>query len=162
MIGHGLFGDRLFLDGSAQCVAQFLTGKHCLIRHVRRQIRQCLACRKVMPYYFVCHHNPRLPMNTDTGLALQRAAAIAGGQAPLARLVGVRPQTYQQWANGKRPIPPRRAYRIECSTGVDRRWFRLDDWKEHWPELVNEPIRPLPPAPAADDGSNSPLAGHTA
>ncbi|RQR87654.1 MULTISPECIES: YdaS family helix-turn-helix protein [unclassified Burkholderia] len=161
MIGHGLLGDGLFLDGGAQCVAEFLTGKHCLIRHVQRQIRQCLAWYKVMPYSFVCHHDFRLPMNTDTGLALQRAAAIARGQAPLARLVGVRPQTFQQWANGQRPIPPRRAYRIECATGIDRRWFRLNDWKEHWPELVAAPIRPLPPAPA-DDDSNSALAPRAA
>lgn len=97
-------------------------------------------------------------MNTDTGLALQRAAAIAGGQAALARLVGVRPQTYQQWANGQRPVPPRRAYRIEVATGCDRRWFRLDDWQEHWPELVNEPIRALPDAPTADDDTHSALA----
>ncbi|MBU9468326.1 helix-turn-helix domain-containing protein [Burkholderia multivorans] len=101
-------------------------------------------------------------MNTDTGLALQRAAAIARGQAALARLVGVRPQTYQQWANGQRPIPPKRAYRIEAATGIDRRWFRLDDWREHWPELVNEPIRMLPAAPDADEDSNSALAARAA
>ncbi|KUZ46420.1 YdaS family helix-turn-helix protein [Burkholderia territorii] len=88
-------------------------------------------------------------MNTDTSLALQRAAAIAGGKAALARLVGVRPQTFQQWANGQRPIPPKRSYRIESATGIDRRWFRLDDWKEHWPDLAAEPIRALPPAPRA-------------
>ncbi|RQQ19705.1 helix-turn-helix domain-containing protein [Burkholderia stagnalis] len=99
-------------------------------------------------------------MSTESGLALQRAVSIAHGKAALARLVGVTPQTVQQWANGQRPIPTRRARRIECATGIDRRWFRLDDWKEHWPELIDQPIRALPPAPADNHASHSPQTEH--
>lgn len=87
-------------------------------------------------------------MTTETELAIQRAIEIAKGKAALARLVGVSAQTAQQWANGQRKVPPPRAYRIEREIGIDRRWFRIHDWQEHWPDLIGSPIRELPAVPA--------------
>lgn len=86
-------------------------------------------------------------MDTEREVAIQRAIDIAKGKAALARLVGVSAQTAQQWANGQRKVPPPRAYRIERATGIDRRWFRLDDWQEHWPDLIGSPLRELPTTP---------------
>lgn len=76
-------------------------------------------------------------MNNGTQLAVQRAIDIAKGKASLARLVGVKPQTLQQWANGQRPIPTDRCVLIERVTNgaVTRRELRPDDWSAHWPEL---------------------------
>lgn len=87
-------------------------------------------------------------MSTDA--ALQRAFEIAGSKAALARAVGVTAQTVNQWANGERPVPPPRAYRIEQAYGIDRRWFRPEDWREHWPDIARLPIRALPPAPETE------------
>lgn len=90
-------------------------------------------------------------MATETELALQRAIEISKGKAALARLVGVSAQTVQQWANGQRKVPPPRAYRIERALGIDRRWFRINDWREHWPDLIGSPIRNLVAEPAKED-----------
>lgn len=86
-------------------------------------------------------------MDMNREAAIQRAIDIAKGKAALARMVGVSAQTAQQWANGQRKVPPPRAYRIECATGVDRRLLRPDDWKDHWPELASVPMRALPTVP---------------
>ncbi|WP_404841981.1 transcriptional regulator [Burkholderia vietnamiensis] len=108
-----------------------------------------MPCQKVGNALFSVPSSPSspIPMCTEIDLATQRAIAIARGKAALARLVGVQPQTLQQWVNGQRSVPPPRAYRIECATGVDRRWFRLKDWHVHWPELVGVPLLELPPLP---------------
>ncbi|WP_082439305.1 transcriptional regulator [Alloalcanivorax xenomutans] len=45
--------------------------------------------------------------------AVLNAAVIVGNKSELARLIGVKPPTVQQWINGERPVPPRRAARIE-------------------------------------------------
>lgn len=84
-------------------------------------------------------------MNTDE--ALNRALALAGTKAALAAACGVKGQTVNQWFKHERDVPPPRAYRIEKAFGIDRRWFRLDDWQEHWPDIAGIPIRPLPAAP---------------
>ena len=49
--------------------------------------------------------------------ALHRAIQRAGGQAALAKVVGVSPQAVGQWVNHRRPIPLRRAIEIEHWTG---------------------------------------------
>lgn len=49
-----------------------------------------------------------------------------GGQAALARALDVTPQAVSQWVNGKRPVPPRLAIRIEELTGVSRHELRPD------------------------------------
>jgi len=49
--------------------------------------------------------------------AVERAAAIIGSQAALAKTLGVSSPTVNQWATGKRAIPPARAIEIERATG---------------------------------------------
>lgn len=75
-------------------------------------------------------------MNTKTITAIQKASEIVGGKSALARLVGVRPPTVQQWANGSRPVAPDRCIDIERVTGgaVTRSDLRPDDWQRIWPE----------------------------
>lgn len=45
-----------------------------------------------------------------------KAADILGGQASLARAMGVQPPTVHQWAKGDRPIPAERCPQIEQLT----------------------------------------------
>lgn len=49
-----------------------------------------------------------------------------GGQAALARALGVTPQAVSQWVKGTRPVPPRHAIAIELATGVSRHDLRPD------------------------------------
>jgi DNA-binding transcriptional regulator YdaS (Cro superfamily) len=49
-----------------------------------------------------------------------------GGQAALARALGVTPQAVSQWVKGTRPVPPRHALAIELATGVSRHDLRPD------------------------------------
>lgn len=71
--------------------------------------------------------------------AIARAADIVGGQASLARALGITPPTVSQWVGGGRPIPLERCPHIEQLTnGEIRRWdLRPDDWFLIWPELIN-------------------------
>ena len=70
--------------------------------------------------------------------SIQRASTAVGGQASLARIVGVSAPTVNQWATGKRPVPLDRCVAIEKATGgvVTRRELRPDDWRAVWPELA--------------------------
>jgi DNA-binding transcriptional regulator YdaS (Cro superfamily) len=70
--------------------------------------------------------------------AIQRACDAVGGVGKLAALVGVAPPTVTQWCRGARPVPPRKAVRIESATAgqVTRRDIFPDDWHEIWPELA--------------------------
>lgn len=47
---------------------------------------------------------------------IQRAADFFGGQAKLARALGVKPPTVNQWTNGDRPVPAERCPQIEQLT----------------------------------------------
>jgi len=69
---------------------------------------------------------------------MQRAADACGGQAKLARLIGVTNPTVNQWVRGSRPVPIERCPDIERATGgaVTRRDLRPDDWQRIWPELA--------------------------
>jgi len=51
---------------------------------------------------------------------------LKGGQAAMARLLGVKPQAVNQWAKGRRPIPARHVLAIEAATGVSRHVLRPD------------------------------------
>lgn len=70
--------------------------------------------------------------------AINRACEMVGGVGKLAALVGVAPPTVTQWCKGSRPVPPRKAVRIESAT--ERRVTRQDmfphDYHEIWPELA--------------------------
>lgn len=70
--------------------------------------------------------------------AINRACDLVGGASKLAVLVGVAPPTVTQWCNGKRPVPPRKAVRIETVTAgrITRQEIYPDDWHEIWPELA--------------------------
>ncbi len=77
-------------------------------------------------------------MSTETTSAIQRASEIAGGKAALARQVGVKPPTVQQWASGTRPVAIERCVAIEMATkgAVTRKDLRPNDWHLIWPELA--------------------------
>lgn len=48
--------------------------------------------------------------------AIRTAADHVGGQASLARLLGVKPPTVNQWANGDRRVPAEQCPAIERAT----------------------------------------------
>lgn len=77
-------------------------------------------------------------MSTLTLSPIQRASQIVGGKAALARLLGVKAPTVQQWASGARPVAIERCVAIERVTGglVTRKQLRPDDWHLIWPELA--------------------------
>ena len=76
-------------------------------------------------------------MSTKPTTSIQRASEAVGGKAALARLVGVKPPTVQQWATGARSVPIERCVAIERATkgAVTRKELRPDDWQLIWPEL---------------------------
>lgn len=86
---------------------------------------------------------------------ISSAIAAVGGLVRLASVLGVKPPTVSQWANGHRPVPVQHCVAIERATAgaVTRRDLRPDDWHLIWPELVesepNPPAAPAHQAPAA-------------
>lgn len=71
--------------------------------------------------------------------AIQTAIKCVNGQAALARLLGVAPPTIHQWAQGTRPVPPKKCVVVERITNgaVTRKDLRPNDWREIWPELAH-------------------------
>lgn len=69
-----------------------------------------------------------------------KAAEILGGQARLARAMGVQPPTVNQWVKGDRPIPAERCPQIEQLTkgGVKCEELRPD---VNWAVLRDKPAR---------------------
>lgn len=69
-----------------------------------------------------------------------RAAAELGGQAALARALGVSAPTVAQWIAGTRPVPVERRAEIERVTEgkVTRIDLSPDDWWLIWPELAEK------------------------
>lgn len=64
--------------------------------------------------------------------ALKDACSLLGGQASMARMLGVSPPTINQWVNGVRPVPAERCLEIEKITQgkVTCEELRPDvDWK---------------------------------
>lgn len=70
-------------------------------------------------------HSPFTPSE-----AVRRAIQFAGGQAALARAVGVKPQAVHQWKQGR--VPAERVIAIERATQgtVTRAMLRPDLWSE--------------------------------
>lgn len=60
--------------------------------------------------------------------ALRRAIAIAGSQAKLAKMIGLRQPSVAKWL--ERGIPAERAIDIERCTGVSRSELRPDLWPQ--------------------------------
>jgi len=58
--------------------------------------------------------------------ALERAVALAGGQAALARLVGVRQPHIWNWLHRNGRVPAERVIAVEAATGVPRHELRPD------------------------------------
>ncbi|WP_180719697.1 transcriptional regulator [Paraburkholderia largidicola] len=77
-------------------------------------------------------------MSETNSEAVLRASKLLGGHAALARAIGVKPPTVQQWLNRERPVPPVRCVAIERLTNgeVTRKDLRPNDWRDHWPELA--------------------------
>jgi len=77
---------------------------------------------------------------------IQKAADILGGQARLARAVGVKPPTVNQWANGDRPVPVGRCPQIEQLTGGS---IRCEDLRPdvNWAVLRGKPLSAIRPKP---------------
>ena len=48
--------------------------------------------------------------------AIQKACEIAGGQSAMARLLGVKPPSVNEWIKGGRPVPAERCPAIEKAT----------------------------------------------
>ena len=67
---------------------------------------------------------------------MQDACTKAGGQAELAKILGVSPAYVNQLVKEKRPIPPIHCVKIDLCLGVSRKVLRPDDWAEIWPELI--------------------------
>lgn len=76
--------------------------------------------------------------------AVLKAAALMGGQAALARALGVQPPTVNQWVSGKRPVPADKCPAIEELTANKvRRWeLRPKDWHAIWTNLIDSPGAP--------------------
>lgn len=70
--------------------------------------------------------------------AIEKSCQIVGGQAALARAIGVTAPAINQWLSGARPIPIERCVAIERATGgeVSRKELRPNDWENIWPELI--------------------------
>mgnify|MGYP002077601733 FL=1 len=84
-----------------------------------------------------------------TQTPFQRAIAIVGSAAVLARALGVSPSAVHEWASGRRPLPIERCVQIERLTATKvRRWeLRPDDWHGIWPELIGAEGAPAAPTP---------------
>ncbi len=78
---------------------------------------------------------------------IQRACQLAGGQAALARILGLTPAVINQWVSERRPIPVERCFAIERAThgAVTRKDLRPADWQDIWPELAEAAVAMLPP-----------------
>lgn len=59
-------------------------------------------------------------------LGLERAIEQAGGQAALAKLLGVRQSHVSNWKNRNARVPAERVLQIERVTGVSRHELRPD------------------------------------
>lgn len=71
---------------------------------------------------------------------LSMACEIVGGQAILAKLIGVSQPAICEWIHGYRPIPIKRCVEIEFATNgaVSRKDLRPFDWQFIWPELADK------------------------
>lgn len=69
----------------------------------------------------------------ELNLAIQAAADAVGGQAALARRLGVSPGLVNQWVKGRRQVAVRHCVAIERMSGVNRRLLRPEDWQDYWP-----------------------------
>ena len=72
---------------------------------------------------------------------VQGACLTAGGQAKLAKRLGVTPAAVQQWRNGSRSVPLRFCRAIADLSGNGAACLgrlRPNDWYLIWPELATQ------------------------
>ena len=95
-------------------------------------------------------------LHYDAAMAnfILEAAEVVGGQAALARKLGVAPPTINQWANGTRPIPAERCPEIEAATGVRCEDLRPD---VNWSVLRGTPV--IAPTDKAQEAIEKEAAG---
>lgn len=76
-------------------------------------------------------------MKTISTAAIEHACDLVGGQHLLADELGISPGAVNQWARGRRKVPPIHCPSIErlTSGAVTRKALRPDDWQRIWPEL---------------------------
>jgi DNA-binding transcriptional regulator YdaS (Cro superfamily) len=86
---------------------------------------------KAVLYYVMAKKTKSLKPNE----ALRGAVEKFGGQAKLARLLGVTPPAVNQWIGGKRPVPTNFCHAILNATGCQIQNLRPNDYWEHWPDL---------------------------
>jgi DNA-binding transcriptional regulator YdaS (Cro superfamily) len=63
-------------------------------------------------------------------VVIEKAVSRIGGQAALAKAIGVTPAMVYQWLTGRRPVPAERCAAIEAATSgaVTRADLRPDLW----------------------------------
>lgn len=75
--------------------------------------------------------------------ALRDAVKVAGGQAALARTVGVSQPSVWHWVNKSRRVAAEFTLKVEAATGVSRQRLRPDLYPPAW-ELTDEEIDSIP------------------
>lgn len=86
---------------------------------------------------------------------IEKACAIVGSQAALARIMGVKPAMVNQLIKGHRPVPIEHCLAIERATNgqVTRQALRPDDFLKIWPDLARvDPVLKSLMAKAAKAG----------
>ncbi|WCM21405.1 helix-turn-helix domain-containing protein [Paraburkholderia bryophila] len=96
-------------------------------------------------------------MNTTSQEAVLKACEIMGSKSALARAVGVKPPTVQQWCNGERPIPPSKCIEIERATKREVRVEELApdiDWA-----YIRDSAQSIADSSDASDDAQPPVGG---
>lgn len=114
---HGRLGQAgLLIDRGLDAAAHFGIVKHCLI--VEHPFGRCNKA------------SLDLQVKRCFSIAMDAIAdaisKVEGGQAALARHLGVTPQAVNQWVTKTRPVPARLVLAIESLTGVSRHVLRPD------------------------------------
>lgn len=90
---------------------------------------------------------------------IERAIEALGGQAEAARKLKVTPQAVSQWEKGRRPLPPKRAMRIdELTQGVFSKNLLRPDFFGAPPAMEASTPAAEPPPPPPTGPLNTPEA----
>ncbi|MGI4935545.1 MAG: transcriptional regulator [Janthinobacterium lividum] len=81
-------------------------------------------------------------MENTTESPIEQACASVGGQASMAKRLGVAPAVVNQWVKELRPVPIIYCCAIERESGVSRKMLRPNDWHLIWPDLKSRSALP--------------------